>query len=167
MGVEIFRGYHFLEFKDPFNLPGTEWVKGLFKDSVKPVKRYTITGYIRFDFVFRWNQVDVPPPLDANILREAILEADKSAPWKGDEHRSIQYLGPGAWVNCQCNETCVFQIEPPNKVLTQAQMYAYEKYLAVLADKLTKMNIPGVESVISALEASSSQRFMAPATSPT
>lgn len=166
MGVEIFRGYHFLEFKNPFNLPGTQRVKSLFKETVKPVKRYAITGYIRFDFTFRLEQVGVPPPLSAYILRQLILEVDKSAPWNGDEYRSIQYLGPGAWINCQCNETCVFQIEPPNKVLTQAQMYAYEKYLAVLADKLTNMSIPGVESVICAIEASTSQRFMVPAIAP-
>jgi hypothetical protein len=166
MGVEIYRGNHFLEFKDPFNLPGIQFVKGIFTNAIKPVKRYSITGYIRFDYQFRWNQVDVPPPGDAKVLRQAILDADKVAPWKGDTHQSIRYLGPGAWVNCQSNETCIFQIAPPYEVMTQAQMYAYEKYLAVLADTLAKQKIEGVESVLYGIEASTSQRFMVPGISP-
>jgi hypothetical protein len=165
MGVEIFRGDHFLEFKDPFNLPGREWVKGLFKkETVRPVKKYSITGYIRFDFIHKWERKTELP--DATMLRQAVRDADESAPWKADEHQSIRYLGPGAWIDCQANETCIFQIQPPFSVMTQPQMYAYEKYLAVLADKLTRMNILGLESVICAIEASTSQRFMVPGVFP-
>jgi hypothetical protein len=161
MGVEIFRGDHFLEFKDPFNLPGKQWVKGLFKGTIRPVKRYSVTGYIRFDFVFRSDRKTNLP--DAKTLRQAIFDTDRSAPWKYvGSPKSIQYLGPGAWIDCQSNDVCIFQIEPPNRTLTQEQMYAYEKYLAVLADTLAKMGIPGVESVICSIEASTSQRFMAP-----
>ncbi len=156
-------GYHFLQFKDPFNLPKTEQVRGFFGQEAKPVKRYNVAGYIRFDFAFREDLKDPPTaPPDVATLRQAIREADEAEPWEDNSGQSIRYLSAGAWVDCQGHETCVFKIVPPHNTMNQAQMYAYEKHLAVLANNLAGRRIARVESVICAIEASTSQRIMVP-----
>ena len=105
-------------------------------------RRYGVKGEIVFVF---------KPPLenpDLDALRSSIKEVDKLFPWKEDDvpdgaekPPSIFYLGDGQVVvqNFHPTEQHIwFSVHPRYDSMRRGQIYAYEKYLAKLAEELAK-----------------------------
>lgn len=113
-------------------------------------RNYSVEGHI----VFHSDLGTIETPLPQ--LREAILEVDKLFPWKDDiypdardpERESIMYLSPGEKGGGWKGETNLwFHLVPLWQSVRKGQVYAYEKYLAKLAEELAKKKLQGVESV--------------------
>ena len=117
-----------------------ETVRGVFRK--EEGRHYGVRGEIAFVF---------KPPLenpDLDELRRQIREVDKHFPWKEDQipegaeqPPSIFYLGDGQVVihNFHPKEQHIwFTIQPRYDSMRRGQLYAYEKYLAKLAEELMK-----------------------------
>lgn len=105
-------------------------------------RRYSVKGEIVFVF---------KPPLenpDLDSLRSSIKEVDKLFPWREDdvpegaeEPPSIFYLGDGHVVvhNFHPKEQHIwFTVQPRYDSMRRGQTWAYERYLAKLAEELMK-----------------------------
>ncbi|MBI4158351.1 MAG: hypothetical protein HY505_01905 [Candidatus Yanofskybacteria bacterium] len=127
-------------------------------------RRYTVDGDIVF--VFR------PPhdftPQCFEMLRDAIVFVDRKFPWKdtndhdGTEVSDIRYLGDAHVVihNFNPQEQHVwFWIVPHYDSMRKSQLYAYEKYLAKLAEELNKKRFFRSDSVRSVFRVVSSTSF--------
>ncbi|MDP3934656.1 MAG: hypothetical protein Q8Q46_00295 [Candidatus Giovannonibacteria bacterium] len=107
---------------------------------------------------------------DLSAFRRAILEVDEQFPWHDDPPRlcpeesapSIFYLSDGDEVinNWSTPEkTCWFTIFPKYHSIRKGQVYAYERYLAKLAEELVKKRLPFVAEVRSVLHIDSGTSF--------
>jgi hypothetical protein len=124
-------------------------------------RRYTVEGHIVF--VFR-------PPKDMFhdvCLQQAIMDTDKQFPWKDDVHpdakregESIFYLGDGhaTWEDGLVT-SCSFMINHRWDNLRRNQIYAYEKYLAKIAEECAKKKPLGSAEVRAVLEVRSVSSF--------
>ena len=116
-------------------------------------RHYRVEGHIAFEFVSHDREPDLHP------LREAILEVDREFPWCDDVYpgvkfKSIHFLNAGSIT--RNNRTCIeytawFHIFPYQGNVRKGQVYAYEKYLAKIAEELSKRELPNVKSVRSGI----------------
>ena len=116
-------------------------MRNWFANLVGGERRYEVSGAIAFETTYH----DVRSDLDR--LRNAILEIDAEFPWRDDIHpdagerKSIHYLGGG---NVVIHNFAVpimlvwFSVHPKWEMLRKSQIYAYEHYLAKLAEELAK-----------------------------
>lgn len=144
------------------------WVKEVAKQTglneLECMRRgYCVTGQIGF-----WlTSGDIE--VDQKTLRDAIVEVDNLFPWKdvmpplaNEPHKSIYYLGDGHEVTHNekvPEKVWWFCIVPSRQDMRKGQLYAYEVYLANIAQQLSFMNLPGVSKVNSLVETVSTQYF--------
>lgn len=120
------------------------------------VRKYSVSGMINF------KMSSAPDETNFGELKKLIIEIDKLFPWKdelskseekarrGRESASIFYISKGKefinnWHNPEKN--ICFHIFTEGGSLRKAQIYAYEKYLAKLAEELAKRKPTGVAAV--------------------
>ena len=127
-------------------------------------RNYHVEGAIAFVF---------KPPLEnpnLGLLRWAIEYMDSLFPWKDDqipegvEYKSIRYLSEGDVVihNFSFPEQHIwFHIHPQYGSMRKSQIYAYEKYLAKLAEELVKTKLSAVDEVRSVIKTSTATTFKA------
>lgn len=125
-------------------------------------RKYTVSG--SFAFQMSWHR-DRP---DLTKFREAILEIDQLFPWHDDvclgagEPKGIFYVSDGKEVvqNWSIPEkVCCFNVFPRYSSLRRGQVYAYEKYLAKIAEELAKRKLPNVCEVTSVIHVHSGTSF--------
>jgi len=89
---------------------------------------YKVKATISFDFVS-------PKELDFNSLRRAIIEVDRIWPWK-DSGGADSMIGLSDGEVSPNKLVYWFTFRPGVSWLTKCQIYAYEKYVAKLAEEL-------------------------------
>jgi hypothetical protein len=103
---------------------------------------------------------------DLNALEDAITTVDRQFPWKDDfSSQSEKYVlnigknstSTSGWT---IPETIVdFPVDRRHNSLKRGQLYAYEKYLAKIAEELAKMNLPRIKEVHSHIIIQSTKVF--------
>jgi hypothetical protein len=107
-------------------------------------REYSVEGAICFEMV----SGEPGKPAELEFLRTAILDADKKFPWQdeadsgdGPKVESIHYLGQAdeAIDNTNPRQRRVwFSIHPFYTQMRQSQTYAYDRYLAKIAQAVAK-----------------------------
>ena len=128
-------------------------------------RRYAVNGSISFEL-----SPYAPEFIDLARLANEIRGIDKLFPW-GDNYRSdekftsIGYLSDGEIVVHNASRiperVCWFHIYPTNRHIRRGQIYAYEKYLAKIAEELAKKKIPGIIWINGILEINTVSGFKA------
>ena len=120
-------------------------------------RRYTVTGHLTF-------QLKTGAEPDLAELRQAIVVADRSHPWKDDDSdqqfKSIGELTAGHKFTVRyriqmagCTDHFFwFDIKPGYNKMRKGQVYAYETYLAALARELSQMALADVIGVTSTIK---------------
>ena len=111
-------------------------------------------GYDAHALIGFWTK-SIKTEISASELRTAIQKIDAEFPWqdeplRGEPYMSISYLSEGEVVVHECNtpanKVCWFELYP-HRDLKRSQLYAYEKYINNLGEKLKKSNISGIDHV--------------------
>lgn len=143
------------------------WIlRNRFANFIGGERRYNVSGAIAFEFGWHTTEPDLAQ------LAEAIREVDRTFPWHDDIHpdarefESICYLSDGRIFVQDIyprRKVVWFSIYPTPQggMLRKAQVYAYEKYLAKLAEELAKKKLSGIAEVRSVIEVRAATRFRA------
>ena len=124
------------------------------KKVISGEREYSVSGSFAFEVSWHEDQPDLAK------FKEAILEVDQSFPWHDDVHpdsgepKGIFYISEGEEVVHHWSfseKVCWFSISPRYDSLRQGQVYAYEKYLAKIAEELAKRKLLGVREVKSVI----------------
>lgn len=121
-------------------------------------RKYSVQGELVFKMLYR----GVPPGVVQ--ISQTIYEVDAKFPWHDDIHpdagkfESISYLGEGSVRDYDTGLYVFFTIIPKLSNMRKGQVYAYEKYLAKLAEELAK-KFDDVEEVRSIIEVRASTSF--------
>ena len=134
------------------------------QDLVNGERRYSVSGSIVFEF--HPHLMDAPDP---KWFAEAIQEVDREFPWRDDVHPDVAYharqfyLSNGEFKFHEFNnpplQNLWFFIQHNWHNLRRPQVYAYEKYLAKLAEELSKKKIPYITEVRSVMEVVTATSF--------
>jgi len=126
----------------------------------KGERKYGVNGHIVFVSFFCLD-------IELVSLRRHIIDIDRQFPWSDESFAegrmgSIKYLSEGKCVTRRFyggrSNYFWFDIYPYGS-LRKGQVYAYEKYLAKIAEELAKRRIPGVDLVQGIIEMRSSTSF--------
>ncbi len=126
----------------------------------KEKRNYIVTGEIIFKLAVH------DEPINDKWLRWAIGEVDRKFLWKdssplkeaadleSEPIGNLQRLGDGIKYNHIFGVSMCFwrfKLWPEQQRLMKSQLHAYEKYLATLAEELSRMNIPNIAQIKSRL----------------
>ena len=118
-----------------------------FKNVVSGERKYGVSG----SFVFQMSWHEYRP--DLAEFKRAILDMDQLFPWYDDvcpgsgRTKDVFYVSDGEEIvhNWSVPErVCWFNVCPRYQSLRRGQVYAYEKYLAKIAEELAKRKLPNV-----------------------
>jgi len=142
-----------------------EWtVRNWFANLIGGERHYSVCGA----FVFEMLHHNIEPDLPA--MAKAIREVDAEFPWHDDIHpdagefESVFYLSDGDVVVHNLNtplKVVWFHVYPKWDSLRKGQVYAYERYLAKLAEELAKRFSGAVTEVRSVIEVRAATSFKA------
>jgi hypothetical protein len=123
-----------------------------FQEKKEERREYSVSGCISF---MTTDQSFV----DLNALKEAITTVDRQFPWKDDfssqSEKYVLYIGESSSSTSGYTipETIVdFPVDRRHNSLRRGQLYAYEKYLAKIAEELAKMHLPRIKEVHSQIK---------------
>ncbi|MBU6501072.1 MAG: hypothetical protein KGJ89_03015 [Patescibacteria group bacterium] len=131
---------------------------------IRGERRYNVKGNIVFEIGHGCHNME----LDLQQLAAAIREVDAMFPWHDDDidskmnHKSLFYLSGGRVVVHDLNgplKMVWFDLFTEYRDIRRSQVYAYEKYLAKLAEELAKKKFVGIAEVTSAIEVRTSRHF--------
>ena len=141
-----------------------QWiVRSWFANLVGGERRYEVSGALAFEMLHYSSEHDLV------AMKESIREIDAEFPWRDDIHpdvkfESIGYLSNGEVVLHKYTKPLKmvwFRIHPKWDNLRKGQVYAYERYLAKIAEELAKRFVGGVAEVRSVIEVRAGTSFKA------
>ncbi len=139
-----------------------QWiVRNWFANLINGGRRYEVSGALAFEMLHYSFEHDFA------AMRKAICEVDAEFPWRDDLHpditfESIGYLSNGNVVlhkYAKPLKMVWFTIHPKWGNLRKSQVYAYERYLAKIAEELAKRFVDEVREVRSVIEVRSGTSF--------
>jgi len=132
------------------------------KDALTGERKYQVTASITVVFRRGMN------PSEFNTLREMIKEIDRQFPWRDDTDRDsddslgLYEISRGEELENEDkagDPACWFSITPKHSWMRRNQVYAYERYLAKIAQELTKKLLHRTREIISSIHVSGATRF--------